>query len=103
MIEKAHGLFLAGLEFTQYKQDEFQLEPGDRLLLYTDGVTEAHDRNNKLYGEERLQNVLDSTRELPGEQVLERIYVDINEYTAGVPQFDDITMVILTVNHQENI
>ena len=99
MIEKAHGLFLAGMEFTQYKQDEFQLEPGDRLLLYTDGVTEAHDRNNKLYGEDRLQKVLGSTWELPGEQVLEHIIVDINEYATGVPQFDDITMVILTVNN----
>ena len=99
MIKKTHGLFLAGMEFTQYKQDEFQLAPGDRLLLYTDGVTEAHDRNNKLYGEDRLQKVLDSTGELPGEQVLEHIIVDINEYATGVPQFDDITMVILTVNN----
>jgi serine phosphatase RsbU (regulator of sigma subunit) len=98
MIMKAHGLFLAGMDFTQYKQDEFQLEPGDRLLLYTDGVTEADNRNNDLYGEDRLQNVLDNTRELPGEQVLERIFVDINEYATGVPQFDDITMVIVTVN-----
>ena len=96
-IRKNHGLFLAGMEFTQYKQGEIQLESGDRLLLYTDGVTEAHDRANNLYGEARLKAVLDSSADCPGEQVLERILNDINDYAKGVPQFDDITMVILTI------
>ena len=96
-IRKTHGLFLAGMEFTRYKQTEIQLAPGDRLLLYTDGVVEAHDRKDVLYGEDRLKAVFDSARECPGEQVLERIFDDVNEYATGVPQFDDITMVILTI------
>ena len=96
-LRKKHGLFLAGLEFTRYKQGELRLEPGDRLLLYTDGVTEAHDRENKLYGEERLKAVLDGAADQPGEQVLARILEDVNAFAAGVPQFDDITMVVLTI------
>lgn len=96
-IKKKHGLFLGGMEFTRYKQDEIQLEPGDRLLLFTDGVVEAHDKAKNLYGNERLQKVLDNTRDLPGEQVLERILDDVNDHATGVPQFDDITMVILTI------
>ena len=97
MIKKNHGLFLAGMEYTQYRLNEIQLEPGDRLLLYTDGVVEAHNRNNALYGDDRLKNMLDNTRDLPGEQVLERILGDVNDFATGVPQFDDITMIVLTV------
>ena len=97
MIRKNHGLFLAGMEFTQYHLNEIQLESGDQLLLYTDGVVEAHNRNNALYGDDRLKNMLDNTRDLPGGQVLERILGDANDFATGVPQFDDITMIVLTV------
>lgn len=97
-IKGAHGLFLAGLDFTKYRQNELKLEPGDRLFLYTDGVTEAHDPANAQYGEERLNKVLESTRQCPGNQVLESILEDIKVFSGDAPQFDDITMVVLTVN-----
>ena len=97
LIESVHGLFLGGMEFTRYKQAEITLEPGDRLLLYTDGVTEAHDRDNTLYGTERLVKILESTGDEPGEKALESILGDISVFAEGVPQFDDITMVVLTI------
>ncbi len=97
MITKNHGLFLAGMEFTHYKQGEIRLDPGDRLLLYTDGVTEAHNTKNELYGDDRLIKVMEDTKDLTGEQVLEHILEDVNRFAQGVPQFDDMTMVILTI------
>lgn len=100
MIKDVHGLFLGGMDLTRYKKAEIQLEPGDRLLLYTDGVVEAHDRDDKLYGDDRLMVMVEKTRDLPGEQVLERIFEDVGEFAAGVPQFDDITMVVLTIQGQ---
>lgn len=96
-MRKVHGLFLGGMEFTQYRQGELQLEPGDRLLLYTDGVVEAHNQKDELYGEDRLKAVLESTRDCPGDQVLARVFEDVSAYATGVPQFDDITMVVLTI------
>lgn len=96
-IRKNHGLFLGGMEFMQYRHNELQLESGDRLLLYTDGVVEAHDKNDELYGEDRLKSMVDGTRDLPGEQLLKRIFDDVCDYATGVPQFDDITMVVLTI------
>ncbi|MBE7728076.1 MAG: serine/threonine-protein phosphatase, partial [Enterocloster citroniae] len=100
-MENSHGLFLAGLEFTEYGQDEIALEPGDRLFLYTDGVTEAHDRTNGLYGTERLVNVLENTKASPGEQVLTGVLDDIDDFSGGAPQFDDITMVVLSIREQD--
>lgn len=101
MMKTVHGLFLAGLEFTCYKQSEIRLAPGDRLFLYTDGVTEAHDRTNGVFGTQRLLKTLENTKALSGEQVLQSIIDDIKEFTVGVPQFDDITMVVLTVGEKK--
>lgn len=96
-IKELHGLFLAGMEFTKYKQDEIQLEPGDRILLYTDGVTEAHNQAKELYGMERLLEMVERTKDLSNEEVLDQILDDINEYATGVPQFDDITMIAMSI------
>ena len=102
MMQTVHGLFLAGLESTCYEQDEICLAPGDRLLLYTDGVTEAHDRTNGVFGTERLLQSLESTRDSSGEQVLQRLIDDIKAFTVGAPQFDDITMLVLTIGEKYN-
>lgn len=98
LVEDVHGLFLAGLDFTEYTHSEMKLEPGDRLLLYTDGVTEAHNPTNAQYGEERLYKMMESTRESAGDKVLESICEDITVFAGEAPQFDDITMVVLTIN-----
>lgn len=96
-IKQNHGLFLGGMEFTRYSQEEIRLEPGDRMLLFTDGVVEARDRGRNLYGNARLQQVFDSAGNCTGEELLDRIFDDVTRYATGVPQFDDITMVVLTI------
>lgn len=92
-----HGLFLAGLDGTQYGQSEIQLYTGDRLLLYTDGVTEAHSKENTVYGDDRLKKVLNDTANEKGEIVLSSILDDVNRFAEGAKQFDDITMTILII------
>ena len=61
MIKNVHGLFLGGMDLTRYRQTEIQLEPGDRLLLYTDGVVVAHDQRDELYGDDRLKSMVEAT------------------------------------------
>ncbi len=95
-----HGLFLAGLEGTLYKQSEIKLSAGDRLLLYTDGVTEAHSKEGGIYGEDRLKNVINETADEKGKIVLSRILNDVNGFAEGLDQFDDITMTILTIKDE---
>ena len=96
-LETVHGLMLAGFETTQYKQSEIHLEKGDRLLLYTDGVTEAHSQNNEMYGVEKVEKMLEDTRDCSGEETLNKMVDDINSFAKGVSQFDDITMVIISI------
>lgn len=96
-LEYRHGLFLAGMEGVEYTQSEITLEPGDRILLYTDGVTEAHNINRELYGEERLKKIMDCSRDMNGEETLNSILHDVSGFSEGVGQFDDITMTILKI------
>ena len=96
-LEKRHGLFLAGMEDIIYRQDEIQLSSGDRILLYTDGVNEAHNAKKELFGEERLKNILNSTGAEKGETVLSGILDQVKTFASDTEQFDDITMLILTL------
>ena len=91
------GFVLAGMEGIQYRLNETRLEPGDTLFLYTDGVTEATDARNELYGEDRLSNVLNSHQEASPMELLPWVKADIDAFAAGAPQFDDITMMALRV------
>ena len=96
-IDERHGVFLACMEGVCYKQSTLQLSPGDRLLLYPDGVTETHSNVKELYGEKRLMEVFDSNAGESGDTVLSRILDDVSRFSEGAEQFDDITMTILTV------
>ena len=89
------GFVLAGMDGLKYKAQEIQLEPGDVIYLYTDGVTEATNANNELYGEERLLNILKSKEYDSIKELCEAVKADVNLFVGEAPQFDDITMVAL--------
>lgn len=94
-LKERSGFVLAGMEGMVYKQMEMQLSPGDILFLYTDGVTEANDRNGNLYGEPRLSGVLGSRTEASPKQLAEAVWEDIQVFKGEAEQFDDITMLVL--------
>lgn len=87
------NLILAAMENTQYRKHEVVLEPGDKLFLYTDGVTEATNEKNELYGEERLQNYLNCHVEENVETTIKGVKNDIDRFAGNANQFDDITML----------
>ncbi|WP_050740180.1 PP2C family protein-serine/threonine phosphatase [Acetobacterium bakii] len=97
-LKLASGFVLGGMEDIKYQQVEMQLTNGDELYLYTDGVTEATNTNNGLYGEERLLSVLNSNTKLNPNELLSTIKKDIDSFVNGAPQFDDITMVAFKIN-----
>ncbi|MBI4858349.1 MAG: PP2C family protein-serine/threonine phosphatase [Acetobacterium woodii] len=93
------GFVLGGMEEIKYQQLEMQLANDDELYLYTDGVTEATNANDELYGEDRLFSVLNRNAELKPEALLSIIKKDIDNFVNGAPQFDDITMVAFKIGN----
>lgn len=95
------GFVLAGMEGIRYRKQELQLLPGDRIFLYTDGVTEATNADNELYGEERLLAVLNRHAEDDVQTICSAVKADVDAFVGSAPQFDDITMLCLVYHPEE--
>ncbi len=89
------GFVLAGMEDMKYKAGSMTLEPGDKIFQYTDGVTEATNVNNELYGMERLEVILNKVKNEAPNDILPAVKNDIDEFVGEAEQFDDITMLCL--------
>ena len=89
------GFVLAGMEGMKYRAGSMTLEPGDKIFQYTDGVTEATNINNELYGMERLGTILNKVKNGTPHDILPAVKKDIDEFVGEAPQFDDITMLCL--------
>ena len=89
------GFVLAGMEGVKYRKNELQLAPGDVIYLYTDGVTEATNINDELYGEDRLLALLNANKEASMEELCKLVKEDVFAFAGEAPQFDDITMLAL--------
>jgi sigma-B regulation protein RsbU (phosphoserine phosphatase) len=92
---RATGMALGVMEDSVWGQKVVKFSPGDVLLLYTDGVTEAQDQLGRFYGERRLQDVLRSYGSRPAEEILEGVLSDLRSFTGGAPRQDDVTMIVI--------
>ena len=88
------GPVLGIVPFASYREDKVQLDPGDMLVLYSDGVTEANNPAFDEYGEERFTEVLARNRQQPASVIVEAVTKSLTEFTAGAPQADDITLSV---------
>lgn len=91
------GFVLGGMEGIRYRNQSIQMEIHDKLLLYTDGVTEAVNPQFELYAERRLEKVLEHTENLSPKESIEKIIEALKEFADGAEQADDITMVVLQI------
>lgn len=87
-----NGLVLAAFEFAKYTNAAHPLEPGDRLLLYTDGIIEASDASGEFFGLEALSDLLRQTSGLPPSEVADRIIASVGQW--AVSQDDDLTVLV---------
>lgn len=94
LIKDKHGPAAGALEGMKYHDYELQLEPGEKLFLYTDGVPEATDKENNMFGTTRMVAALQESGGDPAE-VLHDMSAAVKEFVQGAEQFDDITMLCL--------
>ena len=94
-LKMRSGLVLAGMEGVRYREASLRLGDGDALFLYTDGVTEATDTAQQLYGEQRLRAYLDERGAGTPEEVLHGLQTELGSFAKGAPQFDDVTMLMI--------
>ncbi len=98
LYKDRHGFVVGGMEDTRYKEYELTLRPGARLFLYTDGLTEATNAANDLFGTDRMLIALNKDPDATPEQVLAIVSTDIDNFVKEAEQFDDLTMLCLQYN-----
>lgn len=93
IMRDKHGFVLGGMEGIKYNEYEFVMEPDSKLFLYTDGVPEATNENNELFGMDRLVDTLQGAQDKSPEEILYAVNNAVDEFTGDALQFDDLTML----------
>ena len=97
LFKDEHGFVVGGYEDEEYTDYEIQLSPGDTIFLYTDGVPEATDAKGEMFGTDRMTESLNRHRDTSPEQLLKAVKEDVKDFVKDAPQFDDLTMIALTL------
>lgn len=94
-LNDIHGTVMGFLKKGKYKQTQITLSPGDKLYLYTDGVTEAQNKAQELYNDDRLRDCLNAHKQLAPKEMLAVVKGDVDTFVDGAEQFDDMTMLMV--------
>jgi serine phosphatase RsbU (regulator of sigma subunit) len=101
LIDDPHGLAIGGIEGMKYKEHEFTLNAGDKLFLYTDGVPEATNAEEKLFGKERMLEALNAVKDETPQGVLKGVRRSVDGFVQQAEQFDDLTMLCVVYRGHE--
>ena len=93
-----HSPAVATMEGIIFREHSFELHPGDSIFVYTDGVAEATNAENQLFGNDRMIDALNTDPDAKPEEVLSNVMHGIDAFVAKAEQFDDITMLCLKYN-----
>ena len=103
LLKDNHGLAIGAMPVAKYKNTEIMLKKGDSIFVYTDGVAEATDANNELFGTDRTVAALNALPEgVSQKEVLAGVRTAVDAFVKEAPQFDDLTMLGLKYNGSEN-
>ncbi|MBP5261736.1 MAG: PP2C family protein-serine/threonine phosphatase [Clostridiales bacterium] len=89
-----HSLAVAAMEGVRFKEREFVLKPGDRIMVYTDGVPESNNTAGELYGPDRMLDALNKDPDVAPEQLISNLKQDISVFIGDAIQFDDTTILV---------
>ncbi len=97
LFKDKHGFVMAGMEDVCYQEYVIELHQGDMLFVYTDGVAEASDEENRLYGTDRMLEALNRKKDVGSQELLQEVRADIDRFVGNAMQFDDITMMAVKI------
>jgi sigma-B regulation protein RsbU (phosphoserine phosphatase) len=89
------GTLLGAFAEAVYEQGERQLTPGDTIVVFSDGVAEALNVEGEDFGEQRIREAVEPRLDEPVEVILERLLGELEQFTRGIPQADDLTAVVV--------
>ena len=98
LVVYRHSMAVAAMEGLMFREHNFALHPGDRLFVYTDGVPEATNAKNELFGTERMLEALNRDPDAAPEEQLKAVRESVDEFVGEAPQFDDMTMLSFCYN-----
>ena len=98
LVETEGDTFPLGiLDESDYQETQIQLAPGDRVVFYTDGIVEAMNKKEEMFGFERLLDLVKEARSMSADSLLNEIIDQVNTFAGGVEQHDDLTVIVLSV------
>lgn len=95
LIKDPHGLVIGGMEGVKYKEYSLQMDPGAKLFIYTDGIPEATNSANEMFGTERLLHALRMKEKDTPHKIINSVDSIVKDFVKEAPQFDDLTMLCL--------
>ncbi|MBQ2596610.1 MAG: SpoIIE family protein phosphatase, partial [Oscillospiraceae bacterium] len=101
LFRDKHGFVLGGIEGAKYKEYELRMEPGAKLFVYTDGVPEATDAENRMFGLDRMMEALNREPDAVPGRILENVHEAVDIFVRDAEQFDDLTMLCLEYKGSE--
>lgn len=93
------GMLLSVFENIEYEEEEVLLDPGSTIVVFTDGITEAMNENQEEFSDERLEELIEKNSTLTARELSAKILNDVKNFSSGVPQFDDITLMVIKRNN----
>ncbi|HEX4949930.1 MAG TPA: SpoIIE family protein phosphatase [Blastocatellia bacterium] len=90
------GIVLGVTEELDYPTDRLQLQPGDQLFFYTDGISEAYDNDEEIFSDERLQQCLQQAVATAPEALIQAVVTEVRAFSGSAPQSDDLTMLAVS-------
>ena len=96
LVHDKHGFVIGGMDGMHYKEYELMLEPGAKLFVYTDGLAEASDAEENMYGTDRMLAALNEVPDATPEETIEHMRESVDAFVGGAEQFDDLTMLCVS-------
>lgn len=102
IFKTKHGFVVGGMEGVRYQNYEIQLNKGDKMFLYTDGLPEASDQNNHMFTLEKMTEALNEHKDQSPKEILDGVQKSVSDFVGDAPQFDDLTMLCIELKDDDS-